>query len=136
MADYVKFAMSVAAFTWFAAMGFQTQAQSLLPTSLQVQNNSSTNRTLLSTNTTGVINPTPTSPLNAGQSDSFTSTSSGSSDAGVLQYSGCRFNWSKIRQSSGTFTFSRGASPSSSCSSTLISSNPTTGAYSLRFTIN
>lgn len=110
-------------------------AQSLLPTNVSVKNSSTTNRSLLSKSVTGVLTPTPNNPLVAGTTNNFTSTSSGSTDAGRLTYSGCRFNWSKIRQASGLFTFSKGAELAPKCVATIVSSNPSTGAYSVKFEI-
>jgi len=132
----ISFVLITAVVGSLALGGTQAHAQQLEPTFIAVQNSSTTARNLLSTNTTGVLNPSPNNPLNAGQTTNFTSTSFGSSDAGVVTYSGCRFNWSKIRQTNNTYTFSRGATPSGSCTATLVSSNTTTGAYSVRFRIN
>jgi hypothetical protein len=110
-------------------------AQSLPATNVSVKNSTTISRSVNFSNRTGVLTPVPTNPIPAGFTDIFTSRSSGSVDAAVLTYTGCRFNWSKIRQTSGIFTFSIGGTPISKCRANIVSSNSSTGAFSVKFDI-
>ncbi len=102
-------------------------------TNITVRNTRTSGVNLTSTNVSGYLNPLPPSTIAAGGSATFGSYSSGTADAGIIYYGGCRFNWSKI-QSSGIWTFSIGATPSTTCAGAATLQDPFTGAYSLTFT--
>lgn len=113
-------------------------AQAQATTNVTVVNQKTTSVNLISTNLSGTISPTPQDPIPAITTDTLTSSTPGTVDSGVLTYSGCRFNWSKVRQTpppNETWSFSIGATPSSACRGEQTTIVPTTGAYAVRFTI-
>ncbi|WKD48536.1 hypothetical protein [Microbulbifer spongiae] len=107
-----------------------------LSTSIELKNNTSSDKTLIDgTNTTGIVTPLFPSPALANSTTFHTSISNGLADAGVLTYQSCRFNWSVIALGA-AYTFSIGAEPSSRCSSEVLVQNVFTGEYQIRFNID
>lgn len=107
-----------------------------LSTSIELKNNTSSDKTLIDgTNTTGIVAPLFPSPALANSTTFHTSISNGLADAGVLSYQSCRFNWSVIELGA-AYTFSIGAEPSSRCSSEVLVQNVFTGEYQIRFNID
>jgi hypothetical protein len=112
------------------------QVQAAPVTNITVNNDRSTSVTRTGTlNVSGYLSPLPQTTIPAGGFDAFGSYTSGTADAGVLYYGGCRFNWSKI-QNGGVWTFSLGATPASTCVATSTVKNPFTGDYSITLTTN
>ncbi|MDC0713245.1 hypothetical protein POL68_32585 [Stigmatella sp. ncwal1] len=109
------------------------EVQAAPVTDITVKNIRTASVTRTSVNISGYLSPTPLLTIAAGGTDIYGSYSSGNVDGGVIYYGGCRFNWSKILNSS-LWTFSIGATPTATCAAVATVQNPFTGAYSLTFT--
>lgn len=120
----------------FSAMNAFPVFAGTLSTSIELKNNTSSDKMLISeNNTTGDIFPSLPNPIPANRTASFTSSSNGAVDAGVLTYQQCRFNWSVIELGT-IYKFSIGAEPSSRCSSEILVQNVFTGEYKIKFNID
>lgn len=121
----------------FASFILSTSALADVVTVVEFENITSGDAQLIGgTNVSGTITPTLPFILPANSSTTHVSATPGTLvDAGVINYDGCRFNWSSILMN-GIYAFSRGASPSSRCSVLVVTQNPFTGEHSLRFQIN
>ncbi len=121
----------------FVSAIFSVSTMADVVTVLEFENITSKDEQLIGgANVTGIISPLPPFILAANSSTSHVSSTPGVlADAGIVQYGGCRFNWSSILIR-GAYRFSRGAEPSSRCSVLVVRQNPFTGEHSLKFQIN
>jgi hypothetical protein len=115
---------------------------SSLSTTVQILNNTTTPQSLVgSPNLSGSASPAFPSSIQANNSFSTTTTTHATSDAGVISYGSCRFNYSTIWTAqpptftTGSYSFSIGATPAADCTATTVSQSFTTGAHSVKFTI-
>lgn len=129
----------------YALTGFTTQvhAQAASPSTIVTFVNGTSAPVTLqkAPNISGTLSPEAPSSIAANQSSgAIISSSAGAADSGIIYYKSCRFNWSTIgllnsATNTVTWTFSQGASPSSSCSVVVNEADYTTGAHTVTFTI-
>lgn len=119
-----------------AAITLSASALADLSTSIEIENTTSSDERLINgSNVSGTISPSVPFILAADSTTNHVSTTPGDIvDAGVITYRSCRFNWSTIKTGS-IYTFSTGATPSSSCDVDVLVQNIFTGEHNLKFSI-